>query len=319
MNALLQADRPHFEEAQQRGPELFEQTVPRSLVHRAAVSEVLLTGWQTVHDEHRLGAQWSRTHSYYGSVDGRWHDPMLFAETIRQACLLLAHEALDVPMGVGFLTESTAFEVAEERVCLSRPARPAHVLLDMRLSHIKRRAGMVSCYAYDVVAHRDGERLGSGRLRGKVTSPAVYRRLRGDRIDARPPHTTVAPVDPRLVGRDCESDVVLGASAVAGAHPLRIVAEHPVLFDHPVDHVPGMVLMEAARQAGLLALGTPGGLLVACEAQFRRYVEFDIPCLVSADEPEHDGRGRHTLTVRFLQDGSEVGTCRVGILAATGE
>ncbi|WP_055694258.1 ScbA/BarX family gamma-butyrolactone biosynthesis protein [Streptomyces prasinopilosus] len=319
MNALLQADRPYFGKPEECGPELFEQTVPRTLVHRAAVSEVLLTGWQTVHDEHRLGAQWSRAHSYYGSVDGRWHDPMLFAETIRQACLLLAHEALDVPLGFGFLTESTAFEVDEERLRLSRPAHPAHVVLDMRLSHIKRRGGVVSSYAYDVVAHRDGERLGSGRLRGKCTSQAVYRRLRGERIGAGPPHTAIAPVDPRLVGRDDESDVVLGASAGAGAHPLRIVADHPVLFDHPVDHVPGMVLMEAARQAGLLALGAPHGLLVACEAQFRRYVEFHIPCLVATDEPEHDGGGRHTVTVRFLQDGSEAGSCRVGILTTAGE
>lgn len=319
MNALLQADRPHFEKPRQPGPELFERTVPRSLVHRAAVSEVLLTGWQTVHDEHRLGAQWSRAHSYYGSVGGRWHDPMLFAETIRQACLLLAHEALDVPMDFSFLTESTAFEVAEEAVRLSRPPHPAHVVLHMRLSHVKRRAGVVGSYAYDVVAHRDGERLGSGRLRGKCTSQAVYRRLRGERIGARPPHTTIAPVAPRLVGRDDESDVVLGASADDGTRPLRIVADHPVLFDHPVDHVPGMMLMEAARQAGLLALGAPRGLLVACEAEFRRYVEFPIPCLVSTGEPEHDGGGRHTVTVRFLQGGGEVGTCRVGILTAAGE
>jgi hypothetical protein len=319
MSALLQADRPSLEAAQQRGHELFEQTVPRSLVHRAAVSEVLLTGWQTTHDVYHLGAQWSRGHSYYGSVDRRWHDPMLFAETIRQACLLLAHKALDVPMGFSFLTESTAFEVAEEGVRLSQPARPAHVVLDMRLSDVKRRAGAVNAFAYDVVAHRDGEWLGSGRLRGKCTSQAVYRRLRGDRIEARPPRAVVEPVAPRLVGRDCEFDVVLGASADAGVHPLRIDGEHPVLFDHPVDHVPGMVLMEAARQAALLALGAPQGLLVACEAQFSRYVEFHTPCLVSTDEPERDDRGRRTLTVRFHQDGTEAGTCRVGILTAAGE
>ncbi|WP_243762425.1 ScbA/BarX family gamma-butyrolactone biosynthesis protein [Streptomyces sp. Tu 3180] len=303
----------------QRGPGLFEQTVPRSLVHRVAVSEVLLTGWQPGHGVYHVGAQWSRGHSYYGSVDGRWHDPMLFAETIRQACLLLAHKALDVPMGFSFLTESTAFEVTEEGMRLSRPARPAHVVLAMRLGDVTRRAGTVSSYAYDVVAHRDGKRLGSGRLRGKCASPAVYRRLRGDRAEARPPQATAEPVDPRLVGRDCAFDVVLGASVDAGVHPLRINAEHPVLFDHPVDHVPGMVLMEAARQAGLLALGAPRGLLVACEARFRRYVEFHTPCLVSTDEPERGDGGRHTLTVRFHQDGSEAGACRIGILTAAGE
>ncbi|WP_281275492.1 AfsA-related hotdog domain-containing protein [Saccharothrix australiensis] len=29
----------------------------------------------------------------------------------------------------------------------------------------------------------------------------------------------------------------------------RVDRRHPVLFDHPVDHVPGMALQEAGRQA----------------------------------------------------------------------
>ncbi|MFB6819004.1 ScbA/BarX family gamma-butyrolactone biosynthesis protein [Streptomyces sp. NPDC056347] len=318
MSTLLQADRPHCARAEKPGPELFEQTMPRSLVHRAAVSEVLLTGWQATEDIQYLGAQWSRGHSYYGRVDGRWHDPMLLAETIRQACLLLAHEALDVPMDFSFLTESTAFAVTEEGVRLSRPCRPAHVVLHMRLGDVKRRAGVVSSFGYDVVAHRDGVPFGTGRLSGKCASPAVYRRLRGDRLGAQPPRTTVEPVEHGLVGRDCEFDVVIGASADAGVHALRVDAEHPVLFDHPVDHVPGMVLMEAARQAALLAVGAPQSLLVSCETHFKRYVEFHIPCLVSADRPTRDNDGRCTLTVRFHQGGTEVGTCKVSLIAPSG-
>ncbi|WP_433343495.1 ScbA/BarX family gamma-butyrolactone biosynthesis protein [Streptomyces sp. CA-253872] len=316
MGALLHAGRPL---RAQDDPELFEQTVPRSLVHRAAVSEVLLTGRRSTPDAHHIGAQWSRGHGFYGVVDGRWHDPMVFGETLRQACLLLAHEALDVPMDFSFLTESTSFEVSEAGMRLSRPSGPAHVVFEMRLEEVKRRAGVVSSYAYGVIAQREGVRVGSGRLGGKCISPAVYRRLRADRLEAVPPRTPVEPVDPRLVGRDSAADVVLGASVREGARPLRIAAEHPVLFDHAVDHVPGMVLMEAARQAALLALGTPRGLLVACAARFLRYVEFDSPCLVSADPPEREEAGRRALTVRFHQDGTEVGSCRVAIHAADGE
>ncbi|MDI3405808.1 hypothetical protein [Streptomyces cavernicola] len=39
-------------------PELFSQTVPRTLVHRAAVSEVLVTGIRKVSEDHfPVGAQ----------------------------------------------------------------------------------------------------------------------------------------------------------------------------------------------------------------------------------------------------------------------
>ncbi|MFJ9041532.1 ScbA/BarX family gamma-butyrolactone biosynthesis protein [Streptomyces sp. NPDC102406] len=314
MSPLIQTDRPTSRVGLDRDLDLFEQTVPRSLVHRAAVSEVLVTGWRSTEGtSYRLGAQWSRGHSYYGSVANRWHDPMLLAESIRQSCLLLAHEALDVPMTHQFLTTRTSFQADEAGVRLSRPGRPAHVVLDMSLAEVKRRAGAVSSYAYDVVALRDGERIGSGYLQGQCVSPAVYKRLRGDRYKARASGPAVQPVDPRLVGRDCEFDVVLGTSVADGVMPLRIDPEHPVLFDHPVDHVSGMVLMEAARQMAVLALRAPSALLVACEANFKRYVEFHVPCLVTVGPSERDAEGRSLLTVRFHQGGAEVGTCRVAM------
>nr|WP_202456046.1 ScbA/BarX family gamma-butyrolactone biosynthesis protein [Streptomyces sp. SID8367] len=301
-----------------RDTELFEQTVPRSLVHRAAVSEVLVTGWRSTEGtSYRLGAQWSRGHGYYGAVADTWHDPMLFAESIRQSCLLLAHEALHVPMTHQFLTTRTSFQVDEAGVRLSRPGRPAHVVLDMSLAEVKLRAGNVSSYGYDVVALRDGERVGVGHLKGQCVSPAVYERLRGDRVGARASRPAVQSVDPRLVGRDCEFDVVLGTSVADGVLPLRIDPEHPVLFDHPVDHVSGMVLMEAARQMALLALRAPQALLVACEANFRRYVEFHVPCLVTADAPERDSAGRSWITIHFHQSGTEVGSCRVALVTGT--
>ncbi|MHC5908639.1 AfsA-related hotdog domain-containing protein, partial [Streptomyces sp. S6] len=47
-----------------------------------------------------------------------------------------------------------------------------------------------------------------------------------------------------------------GTVRVAPADP-----HHPLFFDHPSDHVPGMVLLEAARQAVCLAAGgVPGRL-----------------------------------------------------------
>ena len=66
------ADRPVTDDA-----DLFLQTVPRTLVHRAAVSEVLMTGLRVLGDaSFRLGAHWPREHSFYSPVARRWQDPI---------------------------------------------------------------------------------------------------------------------------------------------------------------------------------------------------------------------------------------------------
>src|SRR5690242_5986532 len=75
----------------------FSAAVPRALVHRRAVAEVLLTDWCTDGPgHHRVAAQWPRHHCFYRVHDGR-HDPLLVAETIRQTGILLSTTALDVP------------------------------------------------------------------------------------------------------------------------------------------------------------------------------------------------------------------------------
>ncbi|MFE6590776.1 ScbA/BarX family gamma-butyrolactone biosynthesis protein [Streptomyces sp. NPDC057781] len=319
MTALLQADRTGFsQDVVTSGPELFERTVPRALVHRAAISEVLLTGVSRCREDvYRIGAQWSRGHSYYGAVAGCWHDPMLFAETIRQAGLLLAHEALKIPLGFSFLTETMSFEITEEGARLGR--QPADVVLEVTLRDVIRRRNVVSSYAYDVVAHRGGRRIGSGRLTANCVSPAVYRKLRGDRAEATAPREVPGGVSPELVGRTCEFDVVLGAECMNGARPLRAEADHPVLFDHAVDHQPGMVIMEAARQAALAALRLPDGLLIGCDAVFRKYVEFDSPCIVSPSaDVTLSPLGARELVVDFHQGGSVAATCRVAVHDGTG-
>lgn len=311
MNALQPADQRAVTE-RCGSPELFQQTVPRALVHRAAVSEVLVTGVRYGEGGgHRVGAQWPRGHSYYGPVAGRWHDPMIFAETIRQACVLLAHQTLDVPIGHSFLTLAHSFAILADGARIAD--QPAHVILEVSLHNVVRRRGNVSSFACSIDAYRDGERIGIGDSVANCVTPAVYKRLRAHRLGAVPSLDMPAPVRPELVGRNSASDVVLSRPLDDGTCILRFDASHPILFDHPVDHVPGMVVMEAARQAALLTIGIPNGLLLACSADFLRYIEFDAPCVVSPAVAEEVTPGLHVLTVTFHQAGSLVGSCRVTV------
>jgi hypothetical protein len=91
------------------------------------------------------------------------------------------------------------------------------------------------------------------------------------------------PVPPPLVGRDRGADVVLAPTGDMKVWEVRSDLNHPVLFDHRVDHLPGMVLVEAMRQAACLATGWPELLVTGLSSRFDRYVEFDQPCLVRAE------------------------------------
>ena len=79
---------------------LFDRTVDRALVHRSAVSEVLLTDWRSVGElDFTVGAQCTRGRSYYPPVADLWYDPVLMAETIRQAGLLSPTAPSAIPLG----------------------------------------------------------------------------------------------------------------------------------------------------------------------------------------------------------------------------
>ncbi|MER6632394.1 ScbA/BarX family gamma-butyrolactone biosynthesis protein [Streptomyces sp. NPDC000987] len=293
--------------------ELFLQSVPRAVVHRAAVSEVLVTGIREASDDHFLvGVQWPRSHSYYGRVAGRWHDPMLLGESIRQALLAVSHLAYEVPFGHRFLSSSLSYGMESDGALLAE--RPADVLLDVRCRNVRRRGRNIAAMDLDVDCLRDGIRVGSGAIAAQCVAETAYRRLRGERAHNVPGLPTSEPVAPQQVGRTSAFDVVLGVTNMERVWTLRYDRDHPVLFDHPVDHVPGMVLMEAARQASLAVLGRPGGLIVACDSTYRKYVEFDSTCLVTATPQPAREEGVRTVSVSFNQGGATVAGCEVRIL-----
>ena len=283
-------------------PVSFQQTVPRRLVHRAAVSEVFITDVQ-VADERtsHIGAQWPRAHSFFGPT-AQLHDPTLLAETIRQAGLVVAHRLFDVPADAVFVLLELTHDISERGLRVG--PGPVNLTLVGRAADIRKRKSSVAGMSMTFDCYRDGERIGGGDVRWRSVSPASYARLRGDHHNAA--HTSAiqpAPVAPHLVGRHHESDVVLGASPLPDTWLLRVDTDHPVLFDHLVDHVPGMMVVEAARQAARLLTGR-ADLVPACAAfTFARYIELDEPCIVRAERCLGD-----SVNVVFEQSGSVVVT-----------
>lgn len=281
-------------------------TAPREYVHRAALAEVFLTAdWCRTDEAHfTLSAQWPRGHSFFSPVGGSHYDPMLAAETIRQVGALLAHAGFDVPLGHQFLMWELNYRVMP--ALLPVGGAPAELRLDVTCTDIRRRAGRLAGLSYEVVISEHGRTLATGNARYTCTSPEVYRRLRADRLaepanDRRPP---TAPVEPASVGRRDAFDVVLTPTDRADRWRLRVDTRHPVLFDHPGDHIPGMVLLEAARQAvqSLAPAGRPA-LPVAMDSTFHRYAEFDSPCWIETEPAvDYPGSPERLIRVTGRQD-----------------
>ncbi|MFI6210091.1 ScbA/BarX family gamma-butyrolactone biosynthesis protein [Streptomyces sp. NPDC051041] len=289
-------------------PPRLTATVPREYVHRASVAEVFLTGGARHGDTRfEVTGQWPRAHTFFQSADGRDHDPLLTAETFRQAGLFLAHTELGVPLGHHFVMRDLTFTARLDRLGIG--PSPTDVELTVDCPEVIRRGRTTSGFRMELAIRRDGGTVATGGGRFTCVSPAVYRRLRGARptgpgtVRPRAAHTALPPA---AVGRTRPDDVVLFPTPLPDTWLLTPDPAHPILFDHDCDHVPGMVLLEAARQAACHCVA-PGTMRPsAMSTAFHRYAELDQPCwieaaLVPSGEPD-------TVTVRVTgrQGGREV-------------
>jgi hypothetical protein len=90
---------------------------------------------------------------------------------------------------------------------------------------------------------------------------------------------------------------------------MRIDEQHPYFFDHPLDHVPGILLIEGVLQLVELAATRSDGFVSAISVRFRRYTEKGPPITVEA-VPGADGR---PWKVSIEQSGHVVCECSVSI------
>ncbi|WP_237547066.1 ScbA/BarX family gamma-butyrolactone biosynthesis protein [Streptomyces sp. SID161] len=271
-------------------------TVPKEYVHRAAVSEVFLTGWrQTATDTCTVTAQWPRAHTFYGPAGG-FHDPLLFSETLRQTVPLLSHAVYGAPMDHRQIWRDLRVVLHPE--ALRAGTTPAELELRIRCSDVEQRAGVLRGMRMEVAATSDGRHLATASTTFSSHGRALYRRLRGTCPEPEQAMAAAvempAPLSPELVGRDRPHDVVLSPRGDDGRWQLRVHTLHPIIFDHPYDHAPGMLLLEAARQAAQHELGPAPVLATGIEAVFHRYAELDAPSWVAA---ESLGEGRVRVTV----------------------
>lgn len=303
----------------------FQRSVDRTLLHRSALSEVFLTDCRAVDDHTYLAAaQLPPSHAFYTDClsNRPLIDPMLLMECARQAETYGGHAVFGVPVGTSFILRDWSLRV-DDVAALTRPAGPSEVAMVVRTHDHRRVGGALRGLVYEIELLLGGLRAGLAHISVGYLSAETYRLLRqGRRGSAPPASTSIHPlptgvaVPPHLVGRrDVGNVVLMDASTGDAALTARIrpAVDNPSLFDHAQDHLPGMVMIEAARQASLLALNDLHGLspsrwmLTGMRARFTAYAELDADVFVRvrpravADRPDI-----WELTAEFEQDSAVV-------------
>ncbi|MGV9242413.1 ScbA/BarX family gamma-butyrolactone biosynthesis protein [Streptomyces sp. NPDC003710] len=303
----------------------YQRSMDRVLVHRRALMEVFVTDAARLGEEtFAVAVQAPRAHSYYNDHTQRPEllDPLFLLEAARQAVTVVAHQWLGVSYDTSFLISDWTTEFTDLRALRARGDAPDELVVEVTARDLKRRGSRLLAATLECVFAVDGRRAGTSTIVAGYLSRDGYGAHRAKSRGDVPPLSSDMPaaragtlVQPALVGRERSANVVL----VDVEHPgdglalravLDVPVRHPAMYDHPLDHVPAMALMEAARQAAVLASGAPAQrrYAYAFGATFRRFVELDSPVTVSVTSAGGDG-----FTVDFLQDGASLCTATVGV------
>ncbi|MFF3646908.1 ScbA/BarX family gamma-butyrolactone biosynthesis protein [Streptomyces sp. NPDC002564] len=269
-------------------------TVPREYVHRAALAEVFLTSSEkTGEDTYTLTGQWPRAHTFFTTADGRSHDHLQACETLRQTGIYLAHAQHAIPLGHHFVMQDMTVTTHPEHLDIANT--PTDLTLYATLTVPRR-----GTFTIDLVINCGTRTLAIGRGHFTCLSPAAYKRLRAGGAptsQASGPALPYVPThqDPAVFGRNLSHDLVLAPAHQPHTWRLNADPRHAILFDHDGDHIPGMVLIEAARQSAHPHL-PPNAIPTHTHTEFHRYVELTTPCYITTTPQPQDPTQPHSYT-----------------------
>lgn len=245
----------------------FERTVPKKFVHKSAIAEVLIADSLMVSDGSFLAAsQWPRQHHFYPLAEGRGLLGLL-AETMRQGIFVICHQHLEVPLGRCFLMDRLVVTLQGSIPTSSIAA--TEVAVKFKLDQLVHSAGELRTLTFDAEFSAAGRVFGSGRGELRIVKSAIFDRLRAGRGQS----------SSALMSAGGEPESI--AVPVSGdCWKVRIPFKHPVFFDHPLDHVPGMLIIEAIVQS-VQSLHGNVTELTHFDGTFKKFIEFEPDIYIS--------------------------------------
>jgi len=268
-----------------------EQRALRSLVHKRAPENVLLTGIsRRGSDRFICTGRLPGNHRFFNDT-GRTprKDILFYTELGRQASLAISHAFLDVSAEDVFIFEGSDATVTEAAWSPAGQSPADCVVMDITVQDITRRRNQA---VSRVVAQHQmsigGELVFHGTGAWTVQPAALFQRLRR----TSPRGSSPAPsID--AAWRQPACNVVVTAPTAGDDRTLftsELIVDytHPYFFDHSCDHIPGMLLLEGCAQLALTAFAAttsvPRGrsAINSYAVNFAQFVECGLPTTLTA-------------------------------------
>jgi len=303
------------------------QPLPRGVVHKAAPEQVFVTDWMPGpgDDLCTIAARFPLAHARFSDNAAPYFDLLLVAETVRQAGIVVASEILGMEDDRQFLLRELKVELDPlERARRGRDNCEVLISQDPS-SEVKIRPGR--SMAGGLMRARvsiGGRPAGSCEVMGAWVPDEFYASLRGGKVDkdsgqGLPQPTRRGEVEIQ-VGKLNPANSVLTPVRQGGERSwegeLVIETDEPTFFDHPLDHVPGLYLLEGMQQVAIASacreLGVDHDKLFVSgfQIRFSRIAEFqpDVTCTAVLDKECREA------AVSCSQEGK---TCCEGALTIT--
>ena len=314
----------------------FDSTISRRLVHRNYIDHVLVTDLVKLDEDRFLcGARLPQSHVYFNETSeaARSSGILLAAETMRQSCIALSHKYLEISPEFSYILQRASCTVEKLGPCTMTP-EVSNLILDVRMTNRQyRRSGELVGLVAESTTYCADERVMSARGEWIFVPKKMYERLRRRGAETngngnghgRP--APQIPIAPEKVGRTRLQNVVITAMTQREADVLEafvvVDANHPYFFEHKLDHVSGMLLLEACNQVGIAAAArlcgfTPQDVVFRCfDANFHSFAALEEPIKLMACVQREAGEPFAScalaLDVFLTQGGEPLAECRIGM------
>lgn len=259
--------------------------VDHSAAHRSTPSDLLVT-----HMRRRAAMVWEvgfcvpRSHWLCHPTPGSV-PPTLVAETLRQAGLAVCVDGLGLGPSVHFVISALALSTGDSELMFPRFGAWEGIVV-VSFSDIVYRKGLASRLEVD---YQIGNTV-SAHISAQALSQSDYRAVRRnasylDEVIMESEETLL--VNPIMSEKSVEA--ILGVNEA-----------DPFFFDHPVDHLPGMLLLHAGVTLHEHATGSPA---VSVNIAFPSFAELRTPTRLRA---VIDGETSHTTIVQDQHPVAEV-------------
>ena len=209
-----------------------------------------------------IAPQLLRSHIYFYDVINGYYDATLLLEIFRQVSICITHRFYTIPHSTKFIFNKAEFNILNDTF-LNNIRIPIEVTIKVNVVDKKRKTVSIiglnldmSIYVDNclcVIKSRDSTWMSDLVCKKLRNKPLISQNLQENKIE----NQILCSVKPPEVGHTFHRNVVikeLKDNFNEIITSLYIEQSYPGLFDHELDHVLGMVLIEMLKQTALIGI-----------------------------------------------------------------